>query len=76
MILLAMVAAYFTYDMQEKSNNRTDHTNFNKDISDLQAITYNLVQTYNAKCTKDVEQDKEILELWKSVPRSGNKIIK
>ena len=70
LILLAMVAGYFTYDLQEKADNRTDHQQYQQDITDLKAITYNLVQTYNGKVEKDNEQDREILELWKCNKRS------
>lgn len=78
LILLAMVAAYFTYDMQDKAANRTDHKQYELDITDLKNITYNLVQTYNGKSQVDHEQNEElkkqrdeIMELWKCTKRSG-----
>ena len=80
LILLAMVAAYFTYDIQDKAANRSDHRQYEIDITDLKNITYNLVQTYNMKAERDLKQDAEIekqrdeiLELWKCTTRSGNK---
>ena len=79
LILLAMVAAYFTYDIQDKEANRSDHNQYEIDINDLKNITYNLVQTYNAKSERDLKQDielekqrDEIMELWKCTSRSGN----
>lgn len=72
LILLAMVAAYFTYDLKDKTNNRSDHKKYEQDITDLKAITFNLVQTYNGKAEKDEEQNQQILDLWKCQKRSGN----
>lgn len=72
MVIIAMIAGYFAYDLADKRKNDDDHIAFNKDISDLKAITYNLVETYNGKREKDQEQDKEILELWKCAKRSGS----
>jgi ribosomal protein S17E len=72
LLIIAMIAGYFTYDIQDKKNNRDDHKDFQKDISDLKAITYNLVEAYGGKVAKDAEQDKEILDLWKCQKRSGN----
>jgi hypothetical protein len=71
LILLAMVAAYFTYDLRDQTNNRNDHKQYEQDITDLKAITFNLVQTYNGKIQKDEKQDQEILDLWKCAKRSG-----
>ena len=78
LILLAMVGAYFSYDMIDKQQNRTDHRKYEQDISDLENITYNLVQTYNGKSQIDADQNEElkkqrdeILELWKCTKRSG-----
>ena len=82
LILLTMVGAYFTYDMQDKEQNRADHRKYESDISDLKAITSNLVETYYGKSEKDKSQDsaidwtkEEILELWKCQKRSGNREI-
>lgn len=41
--------------------------------NDLRNISSNLVDAYNGKCEKDKQQDAEILELWKTVPRSGSR---
>ena len=72
MVIIAMIAGYFAYDLVDKEKNDRDHEIYSKDISDLKAITFNLVETYNGKREKDAEQDREILELWKTTRRGAS----
>lgn len=76
LIIIAMITAYFVVDLYDKQKNDAEHITFSRDISDLKAITYNLVETYNGKKNKDDQQDREILDLWKTTKRGSPQELK
>lgn len=79
LVIIAMITAFFVYNLDDRQSNAAEHHTFQKDITDLKSITFNLVEAYGGKMAKDQEQDQklskqdeEILELWKCNRRSGN----
>lgn len=74
-ILLGWIAGGVGYlIVQNDSRIETNHQKIEViegQIQDLYNISRNLVGAYTEKSTKDKEQDKEILELWKCAKRSG-----
>ena len=65
---------YFIVHGDQVDDEQTKAINQNSSsIQDLNNAAKNLIDAYNIKSGKDAEQDREILELWKSTTRSGGK---